>query len=117
MILETLLAVVIGALYAAGLYMMLRRSLVKLIIGMALLAHAVNLLIFTSIGLTRGRAPLVPEGATAPAPGVADPLAQALVLTAIVISFGLLVFTVVLLYRANRAVGSADLDALRSTEQ
>jgi multicomponent Na+:H+ antiporter subunit C len=48
---------------------------------------------------------------------VADPLAQALVLTAIVISFGLLVFTVVLLYRANRAVGSADLDALRSTEQ
>ncbi|MBZ4420005.1 Na+/H+ antiporter subunit C [Myxococcus sp. RHST-1-4] len=114
---ETLLALVIGALYAAGLYMMLRRSVVKLVIGLALLAHASNLLVFTGVGLTRGRAPLVPEEATVPAPGVADPLAQALVLTAIVISFGLLVFTVVLLYRAHQAVGSPDLDAMRSTEE
>ena len=117
MILEILIAVVIGALYAAGLYLMLRRNIVKLVIGLALLAHASNLLVFTSVGLTRGRSPLVAEGALAPPPEVADPLAQALVLTAIVISFGLLVFTVVLLYRAHQAVGSPDLDAMRSTEE
>ena len=114
---EVLLAVVVGALYAAGIYMMLRRSLLKLVIGLALLGHAANLLIFTGAGLTRGRAPLVPEGAQAPAGPVADPLAQALVLTAIVISFGLLVFTVVLLYRSYQAVGASDLDEMRSTER
>jgi multicomponent Na+:H+ antiporter subunit C len=115
--LEILLALIIGVLYASGLYMMLRRSVVKLVIGLALLAHATNLLVFTGVGLTRGQPPLVPEGATVTPPGVADPLAQALVLTAIVISFGLLVFTVVLLYRAYQAVGSPDLDAMRSTEE
>lgn len=114
---ESLLAVVIGGLYAVGLYMLLRRSLFKLVIGLAMLAHASNLLVFTSVGLTRGRAPLVPEGALAPAPGVADPLAQALVLTAIVISFGLLVFTVVLLYRAHQAIGFTELDELRNTDR
>lgn len=113
---ETMLAFVVGGLYAAGMYMMLRRNLVKLIIGLALIAHAANLLIFTSTGLTRGRPPLVTEGQKVPELPVADPLAQALVLTAIVISFGLVVFAVVLLYRAYRAVGSPDIDELRSTE-
>lgn len=112
----SLLAVVIGGLYAVGLYMVLRRSPVKLVIGLAMLAHATNLLVFTSVGLTRGKAPLVPEGALVPAPGVADPLAQALVLTAIVISFGLMVFTVVLLYRAHQAIRFTELDELRNTE-
>jgi multicomponent Na+:H+ antiporter subunit C len=114
---ESLLAIIIGGLYATGLYMILRRSTAKLIIGLAMLAHASNLLVFTSVGLTRGRAPLIPEGAEAPAPGVADPLAQALVLTAIVISFGLLVFTVVLLYRAQQAIRFTELDELRNTER
>jgi multicomponent Na+:H+ antiporter subunit C len=112
-----LLAVVIGGLYAAGLYMLLRRNLVKLVIGLAMLSHATNLLVFTSVGLTRGRAPLVAEGALAPEPGVADPLAQALVLTAIVINFGLMVFTVVLLYRTHRSIRFTELDELRNTER
>ncbi|WP_224242825.1 Na+/H+ antiporter subunit C [Hyalangium gracile] len=114
---ESLLALVIGGLYATGLYMILRRNIVKLVIGLALLAHATNLLVFTSVGLTRGRAPLVPEGAETTAPGVADPLAQALVLTAIVISFGLLVFMVVLLYRAHQSIRFSELDELRNTER
>lgn len=114
---ETTAAFVVGGLYAAGMYLMLRRNIVKLVIGLALIAHAANLLIFTCTGLTRGRAPLIPEGASTPPPPVADPLAQALVLTAIVISFGLTVFAVVLLYRAYQAVGSNDLHALRSTER
>ena len=62
----TLLAVVIGCLYAAGIYMMLRRSLFKLILGLVLLSHGANLLIFTVGGLTRARPPIVPPGAAAP---------------------------------------------------
>ena len=49
----TLLAIVVGCLYAAGIYMMLRRSLFKLILGLVLLSHGANLLIFTVGGLTR----------------------------------------------------------------
>ena len=59
---NTWMAFVIGGLYAAGLYMMMRRSIVKLIIGLSLLSHAANLLIFTVGGLTRGRPPLIAAG-------------------------------------------------------
>jgi multicomponent Na+:H+ antiporter subunit C len=110
------LAITIGALYAAGLYMMLRRSIVKLIIGLALLGHAANLLIFTAAGLTRARPPLVPEGALVPPGPTADPLPQALVLTAIVIGFGVLAFAVVLIHRAHQAVGTDDVDRMRTTD-
>ena len=111
-----LLAIVVGVLYSAGLYMMMRRSIVKLIIGLALLGHAGNLLIFTAGGLTRGAPPLVPEGASAPTSPVADPLPQALILTAIVISFGVLAFALVLIQRAHRVVGSDDIDAITTTD-
>ena len=111
-----LLALTVGTLYAGGLYMMLRRSLVKLIIGLALLSHAANLLIFTVSGLTRGRPPLLPEGGASPATPVADPLPQALILTAIVIGFGVLAFAVVLLHRTYAICSTDDLDRIRSTE-
>ena len=113
---EPLLALVIGGLYAAALFMMLRRSIVKLVIGLMLLSNAANLLIFTAAGLTRGVPPLVPEGLTRPAGVSADPLPQALVLTAIVISFGVLAFAVVLIHRAYVAVGTDDLRRLRDTD-
>lgn len=113
---ETLLAFVIGGLYAAAVYLMLRRSLVKLVIGLVLLSHGANLLIFTTGGLTRARAPIVAEGDTLPAAPFADPLPQALILTAIVISFGVTAFAVVLLQRAYRAVGSDDLDRMKATD-
>lgn len=110
------LAVVIGGLYAAALYLMLRRSMARLIVGLALLTNATNLLIFVTGGLTRAAPALVPEGASAPVPPVADPLPQALILTAIVIGFGLLAFTMVLALRAYRVTGSDDLDDLRQTD-
>jgi multicomponent Na+:H+ antiporter subunit C len=110
------LAVVIGGLYAAGIYLMLRRNLAKLIIGLALLTNAANLLIFTVAGLTRARPPLVPQGELRPLGAVADPLPQALILTAIVIGFGVLAFTMVLAYRADQAVNSDDLDDMRTTD-
>jgi multicomponent Na+:H+ antiporter subunit C len=113
---EPVLAIVVGALYGAGFYLMLRRSIVKLIIGLALLSNAANLLIFTAGGLTRGRAPLVPEGGLQPLEPSADPLPQALILTAIVIGFGVLAFAIVLAYRAYQTVGTDDLDNLRATD-
>lgn len=111
-----LLAVVIGLLYTAGIYLMLRRSVVRLVFGLVLLGHAANLLIFTAGGLVRGRPPIIAEGALSPPSGVADPMPQALVLTAIVIGFAVVAFAAVLVHRTVDETGTDDADAMRSTE-
>ena len=112
-----LLAVVIGGLYGAALYLLLRRSLVKLIFGLVVLGHGTNLLIFTTGGLTRAHAPIVPEGLQSLEGAFANPLPQALILTAIVIGFGVQAFMLVLLYRSARVVDTEDLDEMRSTDR
>jgi len=110
------LVFLIGILYAAGTYMMLRRSMVKLIIGLILLGHAANLLIFTASGLTKGNIPIIdPEIGELVEP-FADPVPQALVLTAIVIGFGIQAFVIVLFKRTYTKTGTDDLDELRSTD-
>ena len=113
---ETVMAFVVGGLFACSIYMMLRRSIVKLVIGLILLSNSANLLIFTVAGLERGLPPLIAAGDQLPAGGWADPLPQALILTAIVIGFGVLAFAVVLIHRAYEVVGEDDLDAMRSTD-
>ena len=113
---ELVLAIVIGALYAAGLYMMMRRSIVRLVIGLALLGQAANLLIFTLGRLTRGHPALIPAGQTRPVGAYADPVPQALILTAIVIGFAVQAFTVVLFKRAYQTVGTDDLDNMSDTD-
>ena len=113
---QTILAVVIGGLYAAGLYMMVRRSFVKMIIGLALLGQAANLLIFTMGRLVRGNPPLIAEGQTTMASGVADPLPQALILTAIVIGFGIQAFMIILIKRVYQTAGSDDVDDMKATD-
>jgi multicomponent Na+:H+ antiporter subunit C len=113
---NTLFAITVGVLYAAGIYLMMRRSIVRLIMGLVLLGHAANLLIFTMGRLTRGNAPLVPPGADAPPAPFADPLPQALILTAIVIGFGLQAFALVLFRRAYESVGAEDLDQMKATD-
>ena len=107
---EPVLAVVVGALFAASVYLVLRANLLELVIGTILMTTAVNLLIFAAGRLTRGTPPLVPEGAAVPEAPWANPLSQAMILTAIVIGFGLFVFTLVLVYRAYQAMGSTDPD-------
>jgi multicomponent Na+:H+ antiporter subunit C len=111
-----LLALVVGAVFAAGIYLMLRRSIVKLAIGLSLLSNAANLLIFVAADIARGVPPLVEPGAIRPPEGAADPLPQAMVLTAIVISFGVLAFTLVLLHRVYQDVRSDDLDDHSGTD-
>ncbi len=113
---EIVLAIVIGVLYASGIYLIMRRSIAKLIIGLALLSHGANLLIFTAAGLTKGRPPLIAEGEEAAAMPVADPLPQALILTAIVIGFSVLAFALVLFHRAFQTIGTDDLDNMRTTD-
>ena len=109
---EPVLAFVVGALFACGIYLMLRRNLLRFIFGLILMSNGANLLIFTAGRLTRGSPPLVPDGADLPAGAVANALPQALVLTAIVIGFGLVSFALVLLLRAYQGLGTLDTDVM-----
>jgi len=113
---EVLLAFLIGGLYAAGLYLMLGRSIGKLIVGLVLLSQAANLLIFTAGRLTRAIPPIIPEGAMQVQPPFADPIPQALILTAIVIGFGVLAFALVLVDRTFQTLGTYDIDEMTSTD-
>jgi len=108
---ELVLAIVAGVLYATGLYLMLRRRLAQLIVGLGLLSSGSNILILAAAGLTRGRPPLVPEGGIPAAP-FADPVPQSLILTAIVIGFGVLAFSLVLAHRVQQSGGSDDIDTI-----
>lgn len=107
----------IGGLFSAGIYLLLQRHLGRLIIGLAVLSNAVNLIIFTAGGLSRGKAPVIPDDEVALTPPFADPLVQALILTAIVIGFGTLAYSLVVVFRAYQATGSDDTDEYGEANQ
>ena len=115
---ELLIAILIGLLYASGIYMMLRRSMVKLLIGLILLGNGANMLIFLLGRITKGKPPVVPTNSSVFTDVYADPVPQALILTAIVISFGLQAFAITLLRQVYRVTDADDLDNLdTSTEE
>jgi multicomponent Na+:H+ antiporter subunit C len=101
------LLVAMGVLYAAGVYLLLERSMTRVLLGFLLVGNATNLLIFQMAG-TPGLAPIAEEDGSAP--GITDPLPQALVLTAIVISFAVSAFLLALIYRSWR-LGQQDVVA------
>lgn len=113
---ELVLAIMIGILYASGIYMMLRRSLVKLIVGVILLGNGANLLIFLLGRIAKGNPPIIPLNSEVFVEAFSDPLPQALILTAIVISFGLQSFAIVLVKRAHKVVKTDDLDEMNTTD-
>lgn len=113
---EIVLAIVVGALYAGGIYLMVRRSIVKLILGLALLGQAANLLIFTLGGLNHNQPPLIAAGSQQMTGSFADPLPQALILTAIVIGFGVQAFALVLLKRVYQTFGTDDLKKIHDAD-
>lgn len=113
---EALFAVVSGGIFASAIYLMLSRNILRFVFGLGLMTNAVNLLIFTVGRVTRGQPPLIPAGETVPEPGVANALPQALVLTAIVIGFGLLAFSAVLVLRNFEEMDTVDPDAIRVAE-
>lgn len=113
---ETLLAISVGALVSVAVYLMLSGQLLRFVFGLVLISNAANLTIFAAGRVTEGKPPLIPEGAYAPPELVANPLPQALVLTAIVIGFGLFAFAIVLVFRAWTSVGTLEPDEMRLAE-
>ncbi|MFZ4263016.1 Na+/H+ antiporter subunit C [Sphingobacterium sp. HJSM2_6] len=114
---ELLLVAVLGLLYAAGVYLILRRSMVKLLLGIMLLGNGTNILIFLLGGITKGKPPIIDANHNVFQDIYADPIPQALILTAIVISFALTAFAIVLLKRVYALVDSDDLDDLNTPEE
>lgn len=106
------LALTVGLLFTCGIYMILRREQIKMLLGLGLLSHGVNLMLFGTGALIPGSPPLfidkenyLVELAQGP---TADPLPQALILTAIVISFGITAFMIVLVSRRH-TIANTDL--------
>lgn len=113
---QFLLALLIGVLVGTGLYLMLQRTLLRVVFGLMLLSNAANLIIFSMGRVRRAAPPLIPMDLEAPPADLvmANPLPQALILTAIVISFGLTAFALVLLYRNYMATRSVRTDFVPS---
>ena len=109
---EILMSIVIGILFSSAMYLILSKSLLRIIIGTALLSHGAHLLLLTMSGLKTGEAAILMEGVHS----YTDPLPQALVLTAIVISFGVTAFFLVLAYRAYQELGTDNMEQMRGTE-
>jgi len=103
---EALIAVVIGVLTACGVYLALRARTFSVVLGFTLLSYAVNLFLFVTGRLTVGQPPVITENAV----GYADPLPQALVLTAIVISFAMTAFIIMLALKARAELGTDQVD-------
>jgi multicomponent Na+:H+ antiporter subunit C len=93
------LALLIGVLYAIGTYMLLQRTLTRVVIGLGLMSHGANLLLLAAGG-SAGAVPFVGRTDGGAGAGTADPLPQAMVLTAIVITFGVTAFLLALAFRS-----------------
>ncbi|MBL1240747.1 MAG: Na+/H+ antiporter subunit C [OCS116 cluster bacterium] len=113
---EFYLTILVGLIFAASTYMMQSRSVIRLVLGVALLGNAVNLLIFTVGRVTRDIPPIIPKDFHGTLTGIANPLPQALILTAIVIGFALFAFVLVLTYRAYESLGTDNSDDMRIAE-
>jgi multicomponent K+:H+ antiporter subunit C len=109
---ELLFASAIGILVACGVYLVLRGRTFPVVLGLGLLGYAVNFFIFAMGRLKVGLAPIISEDAVA----YPDPLPQALVLTAIVIGFGMTAFVLMLAVRANVELGTDHVDGLPGRE-
>lgn len=105
---ETVIAILIGVLVAAGIYQMLARNLVRFVFGLIIIGNAANLLLFTAGRWTHREPPLIPAGSDTITGPAANALPQALVLTAIVIGFALLAYILVLFYRCYGVFGVLD---------
>lgn len=109
-----LIALLVGALIASAVWNLLSRDLYKLVLGIMLLVSAVNLFVFAAGRLGPRSAPLVDAASQSVNPElVANPLPQAIVLTAIVIGFAVFIFLLVLVRSADRDLGNLDIDTMQ----
>ncbi len=109
---ETLMSILIGLFFAIGTYLILTKSLLRIILGTSIISHGVHLLILTMGGVKTGGPPLLGfEEIT-----FTDPIPQALILTAIVINFATTALFLVLSYRAYKVIGTDNTEKMRGNE-
>jgi len=116
MMIEYALSALVGLFFAVAIYLILSRAVIRMLLGITILGNGANLLIFTMGRVSRDVPPIVPAGMSVPAEGYANPLPQALILTAIVIGFALFTFLLVLGYRAYQELDADDTDNMRVAE-
>lgn len=109
---ELLTALAVALLFGIGAYLLLTRNIIRVILGTALISYGLNMMLMSTGLLKRGQAPILVEGALV----YADPVPQALILTAIVIGFAVTAFLFVLGYRTVQEHGTDNLYELRGEE-
>ena len=109
---EFIICILAGILFATGVYNLLQKQLLRIAIGTGLISHAAHLFILTMGKLKRGQPPIIQEGIV----NYTDPLPHALILTSIVISFGVTAVVLVLAYRTANENETDNMDLLRGTE-
>lgn len=109
---EIIISILAGVLFTVGIYNMLQKQLLRIAIGTGLISHAAHLFILTMGELKRGAPPVLTEGITE----YTDPLPQALILTSIVISFGVTSVVLVLAYRTITENNTDNMEQLRGNE-
>ena len=113
---DYVLAALVGLFIAIGTYLLLSRSVIRMLIGLTIFGNGVLLTIFAAGRLTREIAPIVPPGMDVPEGTIANPLPQALILTAIVIGFSMFAFLLVLAFRAYQSLDADNTDTMRLAE-
>jgi multicomponent K+:H+ antiporter subunit C len=113
---EVIVSLAIGVLTGCGVWLLLRPRTFQVVIGLSLLSYAVNLFIVAMGRLRSGAAPIVEAAASADSAALADPLPQALVLTAIVISFAMTALLLVVLLAARGLTGTDHVDGREPEE-
>ncbi len=113
---EFFMAPFVGAFFTVAVYLILSKAIIRMLLGIAILGNGVNLLIFILGRVTPEVPPIVPNGLSQPLGAIANPLPQALILTAIVIGFALFTFLLVLGYRAYQELDADNTDNMRLAE-
>ncbi len=109
---EIIISILAGLLFAVGVYNILQKQLLRIAIGTGLISHAAHLFILTMGKLKRGQPPIIQDGITQ----YTDPLPQALILTSIVISFGVTSVILVLAYRTINENETDNIEELRGND-
>lgn len=109
---EIIISILAGILFTTGIYNILQKQLLRIVIGTGLISHGAHLFILTMGELKRGQPPILEDGITA----YTDPLPQALILTSIVISFGVTSLLLVLAYRTANENKTDNMDELRGDD-
>lgn len=113
---EPIFAILVGLFFAVAVYLLLSKYIIRVLLGVAILGNAVNLTIFASGRILRDVPPVIGAGLDVSTVQTANPLPQALILTAIVISFSFFSFLLVLSWRAYRVLGTDNTDEMRVAE-